>query len=332
MDESALDFRFGWRWLLPLSTCRTVQLVGFSPEEKSYWESLFPFSGPICRRQPAELFIIKYDGGGASFNPNSFDFSKARFLALVGPGKQATSWRRTLRESFPLVREYCLLPSENPRVVVPLSSFMATKAALDLHRPGRWVARFGVQTAKIMARFEIYTLLRQRVLLIASQNQKSQTGGSRFSAQSKRNSSPEIDYALYLGSPNSNRKTVVLPINSGGPSSILKIAETTKAKLALSNEADVLEKLAHSQISSYIPRSEGLVETEGALYLYQEYRSRKPVTARQMDLEVTTFLGLLSQIESRPLPLSSVDYELTNKIFLSIYTGLYCQPQTLENR
>jgi hypothetical protein len=196
------------------------------------------------------------------------------------------------------------LPSGNPRVVVPLTSARHGVMALSLHRPGRRIARLGVMLARTLARFGYLDLLRGRVLLIATKSPGFVPHGAVLAGVPERVGRQVTDYALYLGTPDDNRKTVIMPLGDELPSVILKVAETPRACASLNNEAAALSALSDSLISSFVPRLVDVVTSDAGVTLHQEYRPRLRVSARKFDQSVADFLGQLALVELVTVPLA----------------------------
>ena len=114
-----------------------------------------------------------------------------------------------------------------------------------------------------------------------------------------------IDYALYLGTPEDNRKTVVLPLGDSPPSIILKVAETPRARASLMNEVSALSVLSQSPLASCVPKLEDLISSDATLTLYQEYRSRRSVSQHKLDAAVINFLGQLMALNHQSMRLSA---------------------------
>lgn len=198
------------------------------------------------------------------------------------------------------------MPSGDPRLVVPLNSWRHTVAGLRLHRPGRWVARLGLLLANTLVRVGSRALLRQLVLLIASRDGRLCPSGVLGAGLLERYVGKEMDFALYLGTPDDNRKTVVLPLGTSDPEIILKVAEMPRARASLTNEASALAELGQSEIAPYVPKLVALVSSDNTLNLYQEYRPKRQTGSGRMNAAVVEFLAQLSQIGRQSAPLSDL--------------------------
>jgi hypothetical protein len=302
MADAALGYRFGWRWLLP--ACGRIRLHGFPIEEQTFWQEAMPALDwqPVDDRP--DMLLVDGVRCDAQAMPSLRDIQTAQVACMVVSRAQANHWRTILREAYSQVREYGLLPSGNPRVVVPLTSARHAVMALSLHRPGRRIARLGVMLARTLARFGYLDLLRGRVLLIATKSPGKIPYGAVLAGVTERVGRQVTDYALYLGTPDDNRKTVILPLGDELPSVILKVAETPRACASLHNEAAALSALSGSLISGSVPRLVDLVSSDAAVTLYQEYRPRRGISARKLDQSVAEFLGQLAMVELETVPLS----------------------------
>ncbi len=289
--------------MLPITDCRSCRLCGFEPEDQQLWADMVPGVGRLSDGPHADLWLVNADRWVNDTPPGSLDVGLARVVCVVGCRKKVIPWRQALSKTFPLLREYALLPSANPRVVVPLSSSRAAMAALGLHRPGRRLARLGVRVALLLARMGNYSLLRSRVLLIASSNPAALPVGAEQSAIATHIDETNLDYALYLGTPDDNRKTVILPLGKSEPVTLIKVATTSRARAALKKEGLALAVLGKTPLASAVPRLGSVVEQEGTVTLYQEYRQRRAVSGRKTATALASFLGVLSGIgrDSRPL-------------------------------
>ena len=293
MDEPALDFRFAWRALLPLPAGARVRVCGFSGEEVAYLRRVLPAQAlsatqgsAYAPHQGAHLLLIDAlrcpppAQRALSAAPDIGDWPVVAVLADRAGGVR---WRTALQAAFPEVREYALLPAAHPRVVVPLSCARHAVAGLGLHRPGRALARAGVWLARGLARVGHYALLRGRVLLIAS---RAQPG-------------PLQERALYLGTADDNRKTVVLPVGESAPPLIFKIASTPRARASLTNEAAALAALAalgSPALAACVPRLHSLSDTDAELSLQQEYRARRRAPRARLQAAVVSFLAELAGV------------------------------------
>ena len=307
MGIAGLDFRFGWRWLLPVAGGERIRLYGFSNDEELFWRGAFPTLDWSADGGRAEVLVVDAAHCTAQAMPSLRGaIPAALIVCMLLSRSQVMHWRTILHESFPQVREYGLLPSGTPRVVVPLSLTRHATTALSLHRPGRWIARLGLRLARALACAGSFELLRGRVLLIATRSPDFIPEGAVRADVPKRIAHPIKDYALYLGTPDDNRKTVVLPLGDSPPDIILKVAAIPTARHSLNNEAAALLALSKSSLSAFVPRLHGTVSTDNAMSLYQEYRPRRQTGHRKMDAAVVAFLGQLTLLGHNLVPLSSL--------------------------
>jgi hypothetical protein len=306
MADATLDYQFGWRWLLPVAAGGRIRLYGFTSEEERFWRGALPALDWTADGDRADVLLVEGMRCMSQAMPSRTSIRDAQVVCMLVRRSQVRHWRTVLHESFPQVREYGLLPSGNPRVVVPLSSTRHATAALSLHRPGRWVARFGLMLARMLAVIGNFELLRGCVLLIATRSPEFIPNGAVQAELPARFGQQAMDYALYLGTPDENRKTVVLPLGDSSPRTIHKVASTPTARAALNNEASALSALSHSPLSTYVPRLDGLVSSDAAVTLYQEYRPRLHIGQRKLDAAVVAFLGRLMLLGRKSMPLSEL--------------------------
>jgi len=304
MSEAELDYRYGWRWLLPMSSLRSVQLLGFGREDQRFWSRVIPSSDTSVKGARADLLLVDASAETADTGLDRDGVDSARVACVLSGGAAALRWRSVLRQSFPRVREYALLPAANPRVVVPLASPQHAVQGLGLHRPGRRRARAAIWLARQLARVGNFSLLRQRVLLVSTRDPEAATDGASAAGVTSSLSSRVTDYALYLGTPDDNRKTVVLPLGPGVSDILLKVGSTEKAKAALRNEAAALRLLGDSPLAECVPKLQGLTEGHDTLTLMQEYRERQPVSRKKMEQAAVAFLVGLAAVGRGRRPLA----------------------------
>ncbi len=326
------DYTTGWRWLLPVTTVSSIRLYGFSSEEELLWRGALPELEWQADGDRHDMLLVDSVRCPEQDLPPLADIQSAHLACMIVSRAQAKHWRTVLHRAFPQVREYGLLPSGNPRVVVPLSSSRHAVTALSLHRPGRWVARMGLISARTLARLGNFAFLRGRVLLIATRSAVFIPSGAVQAGLFERADQRDMDYALYLGTPDDNRKTVVLPIGATPPSSIIKVAATPKARASLNNEALALSELAQSALSSFVPRLEGLVSSSEAMILYQEYRPRRSIGQCKMDAAVVAFLGRLIPLGRKSVLLSDFMTSLPADLNVSLPTAVIVAYRALRDR
>lgn len=330
-----LDYRFGWRWLLPFQRGQTFRVHGFIPEEVQFWHAeLQPF-GPVALEGNAGAWLIDADRFGRQANSIAQDIGSANWVCVVANRSNAVPWRIVLRQQFPSLREYGLLPSGNPRLVVPLSSSRKAALTLGLHRPERLVARLGLEAGCLLARTGHLSALRSRVLLIASRDPKNLPWGAAQAELPTRLPELGLDYALYLGTPDDNRKTTVLPLSKSTPDIILKVASLPKARAALQNEAATLAILQETTIAECLPKLRGLVASGDTLTLFQEFRLRQRANNRKMTAAATSFLGRLTwvsrQVQSLTSLLNDMPVEFESKLTRDVLASCQALQRHLQS-
>lgn len=306
MSTPLLDLRFGWRWMLPALTSGGLRLYGFSTEEVEFWRQAWLSAGLDDKSGVAYVLMVDAEHCGAQDGPRREDLSVARLVCVLASRRQARYWRSTLRDAFPRVCEYGLLPVTNPRLVVPLSSCSRAAQALSLHWPGRWMARAVVLAARLLARIGSLALLRGRVLLIATRSKTVLPSGVLQAGLTLSGDAHLFDYALYLGTPDDNRKTVVLPLGPSAPGTILKVAQTPRARASLDNEAGALAVLSRSALATSVPSFIDRVVSGQVITLHQEFRPRRWASQERMHYAVVEFLVKLALLERRSAPLLSL--------------------------
>jgi len=319
--NSLLDYRFGWRWLMPLQASWNIYLLGFDKEDSCFWKSVL-FPATIINSQNCTAgWIINSESPDSTKILNLKSFDNVNFVCIVGSGHSINRWLGVLKKAgFVDVREYGLLPHANPRVVVPLGSRRHTLQGLALHRPGRQIAQFVIRLSKILVSIGVCTPLRRRVLLIANKTPNAASIGAQQSKVSEHFSQQILDYALYLGTPDDNRKTVVLPLSDGMPDTILKSGSSPLARMALLNESHSLSAMQETPLSGNIPLLKEIVNDENGITLYQEYRVRLPRNIKALQPDILEFLSGLSRINRYDRPLN--EYLEANIDLVSVKTPI----------
>ncbi|MBN2108870.1 MAG: hypothetical protein JW832_15705, partial [Deltaproteobacteria bacterium] len=270
---SHFEYRFGWRWLLPLEPGQTISLAGFDEQERAFWRDALTPAARVEAAGPPQGWII--DAERASVHPASMRsmIAGAQWVAVVGPQASVQQWRRSLAGGLSHIREYGLLPEENPRVVIPLGSARHTRAALHLYRPEFSRDRLSVALVRMFTRVVGSGLLRRRVVLIAARPGGAAPMSQAAAKLAADGNKPFTDFAIQLGSPGAQCITAVLPLHKARPQCLVKNAAMPEARERLKNEAEALQRLSHSPCAPAIPRYKGLLEHAKALHLFQEYRS-----------------------------------------------------------
>ncbi len=323
-----IDYRLGWRWLLPYVHGQRLYLGGFTIDEQVFWKQSLSSIEWV-------LEPIKADGWIYNANDTSIELAKefikdlpetVQWVVFIGEGAVVRLLQRQLPHEFGIIHEYGLLPVDSPRLVIPLSHKSHTVTALTLHRPGRWIAQLGVKIALMLTHLGINFPLRRRVLLVATRAPIPSSIVMLNAVGIKSLPVQGMDFALYLGTPGPNRKTVALPLSKMVPDVIIKIGESVQACLNIQNEAATLSFLTNTpmqqsrkmvstvgeqkghtlSVASQVPRMLGLIENEHGVALYQEYRPRLNVRAAVLEKEVIHFLVQLTTIEQRSRPLQKV--------------------------
>lgn len=308
ISAAQLDYRFGWRWLLPYVSGQSLYLGGFGKAEKAFWLETVSSSVWVQEPMQAEGWIIDTDGstpGEVEKMITALPYA-VQWVVCSGTGKAVHRLQRQLACEFAAIREYGLVPAAKPRLVIPLAKSCHAVTALALHRPGRWTARLGIWLAAMLARCRLYFPLRRRVLLVATRAPSPRPIGALRAGCGVHLAGVGSDFALYLGTPDENRKTVALPLKEAAPDMLIKMGESTQARQALRNEAASLAFLANYSLARQVPQVVELVENEHCVALYQEYRPRLYARPAEMEEAVIDFLVRLSTIEPSGRPLQEV--------------------------
>lgn len=296
-----LDYRYAWRWLLPLRNRNWIALIGFSEPERAFWRLALPGSVITEDWAKATVWLIQDQ---PLCDLAHYEAAPVHTVCIIGSRSMVATWRNGLAGRFAAVHDYALLPPHRPRVVIPLGVSDWTLHALALHRPGRPLARLAVSLLSLLARIGFDRTLRTRMLCIASRANAMPQGARQAGLDLNRSDAPQT-FALYLGNPNGHRKTVILPLG-GSAQILLKSGESPKAKAALHNEAATLKMLSQTALAPQTPALLNVVECDDALTLYQEYRARHVVSQARLEQAAVAFLSELSRLERRQRPLAEV--------------------------
>lgn len=290
LSEPELSYRFGWRVLLPIKYGSNVLLLGFNDQEKCYLKRALPEVSVVGQQSPATDVIVN------DLDPKSFDdliFTHLKSISVIGSKKNIYAWRRLVANKFAETNIYGMLPPNNPRVILPLGHSDWIIKGLALHSPGRWFARTAVFGLKILARIGIESALHRKMLFIATDVSATLPGDIRINNLNGKNKNTKQASALYLGSPDEFRKTVILPL-SDTLSTILKHGDTQKANNTIRNEAETLKILSQTELASHVPILHDLVDRNDKVTLHQEYRPRVNRLRCHMERASLNFLVRLS--------------------------------------
>lgn len=306
--QSALDYRFAWRWLLPLSDASVLEVSTLQAAEQQWWQQRFLLANKSAQANAA---LLALDNTSADVFDGIIGSGSLQWFAAWGSGASVQSLASRL-SVFSSVRCYALLPAALPRVVVPLSSPAAASAGLRLHRPGRIIARVALKLAGTLARLGYYQLLQKQVLLIACREQACTPAGAvnaRFLPAASTG-----DFALYLGTPEANRKTVALPVPLAEKPSIIKAADNPEACIALRNEAQALTAMGKTTLHTCVPALLAFHDDRAGVSLTQEYRQRLPVSAKRQHNAVLNFLRSMATVECRHKTLGDYLARTSNRL------------------
>ncbi len=297
-DEATTDYRLGWRWLAPLRSGDRVLLEGFSRDEEGFLKRMLACHDATVGFPQAEVLLAMdpeppEEGG---------EYPGLQGCCILGEGPRVRKWMRWAGGRFPRCSLYALLPPGRPRVVVPLGTPRHVRLALSLHRPGRRLARWLTVMLGGLAAVGVTRPLQRRLLLVAGDRGREPMGSDLFRGAGTAEGN---EYVLYLGTPDDNRKTVVLVL-SDGESAIEKHGATPKAVAALENEAAVLGLLKQTPVAARVPVLLGHRVEDGRAALRQTYRRRRWILPSSMRREVVRFLVDLARVEPANRLLSRV--------------------------
>lgn len=299
-----LDQRLGWRWLLPDHDSGPTVLYGFDEEEASLLTGTRKTFSPIDTAIRGSVVVINADCESLEPATCAGRIASAQAVALIGRSRRLERWRGELA-GFADVRDYGLLPASQPRVVVPLANRRWTRESLALHRPGRPAARAAVALARSLTWVGLARPLFRCRLRIARRRVEASAVGRLASADLGQPHGAQVrDFALYLGSADENRKTVVLPLGPSAPDHIIKIGQTAATRASLQREADNLRVLGQSALADRVPRLLGFREDEQEAALCIEYRWRRFALEQRIRKAAERFLAELGAMEMAEIPLS----------------------------
>jgi len=302
MNEK-IDYHFGWRYLLPLKKEEKVGFLGLTNEEFNWWKGFISKNLMFLSPNNPDGWIINLEKAGILKTEKFLLSPNTRWFSVYGRGWGVALLKRKLDRHFNLC-EYALLPSKNSRVVVPLKPTSATFLGLNLHKPGRPMAKLLIELAKILLKIGLTFPLKRKVLLLGIRKgvQHNDIVDSLKPIQKwiKR------EIALYLGNPEENRKTIILPLHHVPPKIILKVAENQKARNSLKHEKDTLLFLSSTSIKEKLPSILGWEENKNISVLCLEYLQKKAVDKKIFYKEVFNFFSELALIKRQKVCFSEV--------------------------
>jgi hypothetical protein len=303
-----LDYRFGWRCLLPLRDSEQVALFGFDDREVLFWKLALSGATVTDDAAVATVWVVQ---DMPSISISRFDSEHLHTICLTGSRSVVATWRKWMKGRFVDVRDYALLPPNDPRVVVPLGVVSDwVVQALALHRPGRVLARRVVYLLKVLVRVGFDLPLRSRMVCIARKSASVFPQGARQAQLDMDSADAPKAFALYLGTPDDNRKTVILPLG-GTRQAILKCGASPKAQAALRNEAAALKALSQANLGLHVPALLDVVENGSGVTLHQEYRPRQRLGEIGLRKAAAAFLIKLSLQGRSARPLTEVIQQST---------------------
>lgn len=287
------DRATAWRWLLPSVPADAATVLGFGAEESALLAGAILPATPSAH--PGGLVVVNVDRFVGA--PPLAELQAAGCVALIGSRKRIATWLALVPGSRRRWH-FALLPTADPRVVVPLSNAAALERGLALHRPGRWIARVAISLGTLLSRVHLAAPLWSRQLVLLWFDQNLQPRGLAQAGLAPQSVGAGGNVALYLGGQSEDRKTVVLPLQGVATTYIVKQAESPAARASLWREAETLRRLAQSSVNSMVPHLLSCSDQGGALALHQEYRPRRGASATRVRTEALRFLSALQRIGS----------------------------------
>ena len=302
MTDDDLDFRFSWRWLAPDSRSSKIEYFGLSNGEIAWWERIAnQVSAPILSTDTRGC-LISLNEQVLEELKNSSSIDASSWICAWGKGKYIDNLLESIGGDNH-IRQYALLPAKSPRLAVPMCSSECVLGGLALHRPGRLLARLALSLARIFIRVGVYWPIRQKILVVVTKNTHKQPVGV-ITSDLKLNASYK-DFALYLGSVSSNRKTVVLPLPLSACPTVIKSAESKLGQGSLEAESRALNDLASTSVSENIPKRVNVIRSGNTFSLIQEYRPRIWASDNRIRKEAVRFIASLIRTDIKLVKLSS---------------------------
>lgn len=296
-DCCDLDYRLGWRWLIPVASGAVLHTLGFTQRESDLLRIELDASREDAGPGVDDVWVIDADRAERPGEATVALASRAATVVVVGRRAAAAAWTSRLPAAFRSAREFALLAPDAPRVVVPLTSAGAVAGGLALHVPGRLGARLAIGVAAALRRVGCSFPLRRRVLCVLTRDPGTIPYGARQCGLDTALPDYRGDFALYLGVAKATRRTVVVPVSAGAPRILVKMAATAEATRVLARERDALRELGATRIAAQIPRCTGVHETRGVLALYEEYRRKLRAPRHRVEQAAARFLAELSRID-----------------------------------
>lgn len=236
-----------YHWLLSyfLQNNEEVNLVGFSESEVSFIKQNYP--------------NYNYNYGTGNFisiknNPSFWknDKYEEHTLFICTSGESLNNWKVHLESHFSSVAIFGLLPFNNPKIILPLTSRFSTNLGLNLHKPGRLKARCAIKIASFLLLFGNLSLLKKNILIVAT----NKSTYDRLLGDSKIKSLLDLlthNFVFYLGNSSNCEKLISLSTYRKSQNFIFKITKK-ESDFGLENEANSLTVLSSSTIHNNIPK------------------------------------------------------------------------------
>lgn len=300
MVPAQIDYQLAWRWLVPVPGVCRVTTHGL-PDGA---EELFPVelrdSAATAGKSPIGSVLVADLRGQAV---GRLDTSGQDAVCVVLPGVAVSSLEKSLGPEWQCRLMYGLIPAGSPRLAIPLSSGRVAREGLQLHRPGRLLARLMVSALLLLARVGVLAPLKKQVLLIASRSCNDEPLGLWAGGQGEGASLWDDEYAVYFGVSGPDRKTVALRINKTSRE-LIKTGFGEAPCAALQAEHAALLAMARTTLSGNVPAVKEFVCVDASAALTQEYRRRRFIPRWRYRSAVANFLGQLAEVDSRTIGLS----------------------------
>jgi hypothetical protein len=187
-------------------------------------------------------------------------------------------------------------------VIFPLSDRILRRKGLHFHQPGRWQARLGIWAGTLLSDLGFVRHLKKKAVTIVRKGH-CQRGDTLRDWLADRLGLSIRDLVLYCGSDTEQRKITALAITPGKDDLVVKIADTSPGKNALSRESKALQALANMDVEQFrFP--ELVLEDEWSGYLIHAQTSLAKGGSRQtqrLNRQHFDLLAALSQLNCREM-------------------------------
>jgi hypothetical protein len=262
-----------WKYLLPRAEGGDLLAIGFSAVAVAgftrSWPRIRAVSGgwastgsPVGESRSASWPAVAVTADSRSARPQPADLlhlvAPGGAVAWAGKGQAVPTDAALSAAGFEFISRHAALPPGTMKVLVPLSSGRATRAALNLYIPGGRLNRARVVVMRVLARFGLQRLLGRSQVVIARRPGRLAQGDYLLDWLGIGLGRPVAEAAIYPGTndaPGRRKVTLQLLDAEGRVMGIAKVADTDPAAAALEREAVLLDRLRRDPaLADSIPR------------------------------------------------------------------------------